>query len=286
MFSLILGTANFGNKYGIANQNELISSAEIARIIKWAQNNGVNHFDSALAYRDSDSILGLHLDQALQPMIDSKLDEKSCQTRDTILEAAIQIRERLMVSQLSVLYLHDESSLNSPLASEISLGLREVLAQGIAKRIGVSIYSEEALRYNKKILPELSVFQVPENICDRRLIYSKEILKLSEKDNVFNVRSIFLQGLLLMHPTELPNKLRSIAPQLQELRNFAQKNSLTVLELCIAYASSISWANGIVVGVNSVDQLTQIHNASSCLPIEWDTKVPTLPIDIVDPRRW
>lgn len=286
MTSLILGTANFGNKYGIANQNASISIEELSRIIKWAQSRGINHFDSALAYRDSDSILGAYLDQALDPMIDSKLDEKSCQSRDTILQTAIEIKERLAVGQLSVLYLHDESLLNSSLASEISIGLREVLAQGIARRIGVSIYSEEAVYYNKRILPELSVFQVPENICDRRLIYSNELLNLSEKDNVFNVRSIFLQGLLLMQPAELPNKLKSVAPQLQELISFAEKNSLTVLELCMAYANSISWANGIVVGVNSVYQLKQIQSASPTLPIGWDGDIPTLPIEIVDPRRW
>jgi aryl-alcohol dehydrogenase-like predicted oxidoreductase len=172
------------------------------------------------------------------------------------------------------------------LASEISFGLREVLNQGIAKRIGVSIYSEAAISLNKRILPELSVFQVPENICDRRLMYSKEVLRLASQGNIFNVRSIFLQGLLLMQPSSLPKQFSDVAPRLQEVIDFAQKNSLTVLELCMGYARSISWASGIIVGVTSVAQLAEIQESSSSLPEGWDRDIPRLPIAVIDPRRW
>jgi aryl-alcohol dehydrogenase-like predicted oxidoreductase len=284
--NLILGTANFGNKYGIANQDTSTSNDELKEIINWAQKNQINKFDTALAYGDSDAILRRNLDYSLEPLIDSKLDEKSCQSKESILENANEIRNRLGVSQLSVLYLHNESLLNSSLASEISFGLREVLKQGIAKRIGVSIYSEDAISLNKRILPELSVFQVPENICDRRLMYSKEVLRLAEQGNIFNVRSIFLQGLLLMHPSSLPKQFRDVAPQLQEIIDFTQKNSLTVLELCIAYARSISWASGIIVGVTSVGQLAEIQESSSSLPDGWERDIPRLPIAVIDPRRW
>lgn len=286
MTNLILGTANFGNKYGIANQDSSTSNDELREIINWAQKNEINKFDSALAYGDSDSILRRNLDHSLEPLIDSKLDEKSCQSKESILETANEIRNRLGVRQLSVLYLHNESLLNSSLASEISFGLREVLNQGIAKRIGVSIYSEEAISFNKRILPELSVFQVPENICDRRLMYSKEVLRLASQGNIFNVRSIFLQGLLLMQPSSLPKQFSDVAPQLQEIIAFAQKNSLTVLELCIAYARSISWASGIIVGVTSVSQLAEIQESSSSLPEGWERDIPRLPIAVIDPRRW
>lgn len=286
MTNLILGTANFGNKYGIANQDTSTSNDELKEIINWAQKNQINKFDTALAYGDSDAILRRNLDYSLEPLIDSKLDEKSCQSKESILENANEIRNRLGVSQLSVLYLHNESLLNSSLASEISFGLREVLKQGIAKRIGVSIYSEDAISLNKRILPELSVFQVPENICDRRLMYSKEVLRLAEQGNIFNVRSIFLQGLLLMHPSSLPKQFRDVAPQLQEIIDFTQKNSLTVLELCIAYARSISWASGIIVGVTSVGQLAEIQESSSSLPDGWERDIPRLPIAVIDPRRW
>jgi aryl-alcohol dehydrogenase-like predicted oxidoreductase len=135
-------------------------------------------------------------------------------------------------------------------------------------------------------LPELSVFQVPENICDRRLIASSEIQRLSEEGNSFVVRSIFLQGLLLMNPNSIPKALKSAVVSLQELNYFSRNNSLTVLDLCLAYVRSISWASAIVVGVHSVDQLKEIQGSSYLLPRGWATSISNLPQEIIDPRNW
>jgi predicted aldo/keto reductase-like oxidoreductase len=89
-----------------------------------------------------------------------------------------------------------------------------------------------------------------------------------------------------MQPADLPSQLRNVTPKLQELINFAHENSLTTLELCIAYARSISWASGIIVGVASLSQLKEIQKASALLPEGWGEVIPRLPIEVVDPRRW
>lgn len=286
MTNFIIGTANFTSKYGVADTGKLFSDQELSDLITFAQKNGINHFDSALAYGNSDIILNRYLDKSSEPEIDSKLDKRSCQSKEMIVEATKKTVRRLGINQLSVLYLHDEMLLQSKLSSEISKGLLEVLSLGLVKKIGVSVYSEVALLECKKAIPKLSVFQVPENICDRRLFSSKEVLKLSVEGNTFNVRSIFLQGLLLMEPESLPPQLNDAAPKLRELLQFAEKNSLTRLELCVAYSRSISWASGIVIGVSSLSQLKEILKVSASLPEGWQRDVPRLPIEVIDPRRW
>ena len=195
---IVIGTANFGNPYGIANRGKMLSLEESTSIINWAQESNINHFDTALAYGDAEEILSKYLNQSLAPVIDTKLDTKSCQSSASIIEAASKSRNRLGVDSLSTLYLHDEELLQSSSQPEVSAGLREVLNLGIAKQIGVSVYSEAAAIACKKALPELTVFQLPENICDRRMIDSKHIKGLADKGNSFMVRSIFLQGLLPM----------------------------------------------------------------------------------------
>jgi aryl-alcohol dehydrogenase-like predicted oxidoreductase len=203
---IVVGTANFGNPYGIANRGKMLSLEESTSIIDWAQESNINHFDTALAYGDAEEILSKYLNQSLAPVIDTKLDPKSCQSSASIIEAASKSRNRLGVESLSTLYLHDEELLQSSSQPEVSAGLREVLNLGIAKQIGVSVYSEAAAIACKKALPELTVFQVPENICDRRMIDSKHIKSLADKGNSFMVRSIFLQGLLLMEAMSVPSK--------------------------------------------------------------------------------
>lgn len=283
---IILGTANFGNPYGIANGGRLLALEESKLITRWTQVNGSNHFDTALAYGDAEKILGASLDQTLSPAVDTKLDAKSCQSRKSILEAAKKARDKLGVDLISTLYLHDEQLLQTASVTEVSAGLREVLDVGLAKKIGVSAYSEAAVIACKKALPELSVFQVPENICDRRLFDSRHIQALAGDGNEFLVRSIFLQGLLLMDPGLLPPNLESAAPGLRSLMNYSRNYSVTVMELCLAYAFSIPWASGIVVGVTSLGQLQEINNSATSLPAGWDSAISKLPSEIIDPRRW
>ena len=132
----------------------------------------------------------------------------------------------------------------------------------------------------------MTVFQVPENICDRRLASSMAIQRMAQDGNSFMVRSIFLQGLLLMEPSLIPQHLKQSSTTIHELIIFAKNNSLTVMELCLAYANSLSWANGVVVGVGSLNQLMEIQKSSSLLPERWETSISTLPVEILDPRKW
>jgi aryl-alcohol dehydrogenase-like predicted oxidoreductase len=286
MPKIILGTANFGCDYGIANKGNILTQEELKSIIHWAQTNGINHFDTALTYKGSTQTLNTYLNHSLEPAIDTKLNEENCQTSEMIVKTARDLREKLGVKTLSVLYLHDEQLLQSSLASEISRGLRDALTLGIAKEIGVSVYSKAGVLENKKVLPELSVFQVPENICDRRMIASSDIRSLYDEGNRFMIRSVFLQGLLLMQPKSIPSRLRLANRSVNELNVFARNNSLTVLDLCVAYANSISWASGIIVGVASLDQLKEIQKVTSTLPKGWETAISTLPPELVDPRKW
>lgn len=283
---LVLGTANFGNAYGVANNGKSLSLKHSKFIINWAQQNGVNHFDTARAYGDAEEILGINLDQSLEPVVDTKLDAESCKSSKSIVEATKKSTEKLGINQVSTLYLHDEGLLQTPNVQEIVTGLNEVLELGLAKQIGVSVYSEAAVVACKSVIPELTVFQVPENICDRRLISSDIIKNLSTKGNTFIVRSVFLQGLLLMDAISIPQNLETAKANIQSLTNFAKENSLTPIELCLAYANSITWASGIVVGVASLDQFKEILRKSPPLPPGWDRAIGKLPTDLIDPRKW
>ena len=283
---LILGTANFGNAYGVANKGELLSIQDSQALIKWAQENGINHFDTAFAYGKAEEILGVNLDRSLHPTVDTKLDVLSCRSSKSIVESTKSAKERLGVDQISTLYIHNEELLQASNMNEIVTGFNKVLSLGLVKHIGVSVYSESAALAWKNSFPQLSVFQVPENICDRRLASSEAMKELSDKGNTLIVRSVFLQGLLLMDPFSIPSNLVAAKENLEALIDFAGASSLTVMELCLAYAHSITWASGIVVGVTSINQLKEIVGQPYLLPTGWDSVIKTLPANIIDPRRW
>ena len=139
MKTLILGTANFGNTYGVANNGTPTLPGEVKELVSWAQLNGVNNFDTAMTYGPAETILGDSLDLTLSPSIDTKLDSNSCSSREQIVKSVIGALKRLRVEQLGTVYLHNEELLHSSYQSEILSGLKDVLDLGMARKIGVSV---------------------------------------------------------------------------------------------------------------------------------------------------
>jgi len=281
----ILGTANFNGDYGIAQKKNL-ELAQIEEILSFAQINNLNHFDTANSYGDAQKILGSLLDYSNRVQIDSKIGNQECVTVDSILESVQKSLAELQINKLSTLYLHDANSLLGNNKSSTKNGIKKILEMGLADHIGVSVYTLNDLLECKKELPDLSRFQVPENICDRRLSQSEEMLELSRGNNVINVRSIFLQGLLLMPVEAIPKGLRESSKSINDLDLYSKKEVVNRIDLCVAYAKSISWASKIIVGVESITQLKAILDSSYKLNNEWEKSISVVSEVIVDPRKW
>ncbi len=285
MSRFILGTANFEGKYGIRS-NEVLSGVKLQEIIAFAQNEGINHFDTAANYGEAELKLGELLQVSDQLKVDSKISDKDCQTVDSMINAVSSSINRLKVNKLSTLYLHNASSLLGKNRTVVKSGLNQVLNQGLAEFVGVSAYTLRDLIDCKDAHFELTRFQVPENICDRRLFKAKEMMELVMNDNIINVRSIFLQGLLLMDPRGVPGALEKSRPSLLDLELFSKSSRISQVDLCIAYSKAIPWASKIVIGVDSVAQLKEILKSNYKLIGEWEKNISVLAPEIVDPRNW
>ncbi len=285
MSKFILGTANFNGNYGIAQKKNL-ELAQIEEILSFAQANNLNHFDSASSYGNSQKILGRLLENSNLVQIDSKIGNQECGTVESILKFVQKTLTELKISKLSTLYLHDANSLLGDNKSSTKNGLIKILEMGLADHIGVSVYTLNDLLDCKKELTALSRFQVPENICDRRLSHSEEMLELARDNNVINIRSIFLQGLLLMPIEDIPKSLSESRKSINDLELYAKKEHVKRIDLCIAYAKSISWASKIIVGVESKNQLKEILDSSYELNNEWEQSVSVVNEVIMDPRKW
>jgi aryl-alcohol dehydrogenase-like predicted oxidoreductase len=286
MTNLILGTATFGTGYGVANNGVRLNHQEVHQIVSMAQRLGINEFDTAPSYGKAEIQLGEFLDQRLEPKVSSKISKDDSLTVKLMLESVKDSLKKTKASRLANLYLHDPEALSGSKASEVMLGFKEILALGLVDRIGVSVYSIDSLLKSKEKFPELTVFQVPENICDRRMLDSSELMALASEDNHFIVRSIFLQGLLLMSLDDIPPKLEGSKPAIAQLKVLADSHEVSTLDLCLSYGRSIPWAKGIIIGSASVIQLRQIAESRIQLPFEWYSKIGTIPEEILDPRRW
>jgi aryl-alcohol dehydrogenase-like predicted oxidoreductase len=254
MKSLILGTANFGGTYGISSQKK-IATESIEQILSVAQDNGINHFDTAKSYGDAEIILGKFLDKSQPLFIDSKIALPECESVNSIVDAVNDSLNVLGIPKLNTLYLHNADLLSGNNSLIIRQGMEKVLDLGLADNLGVSVYTLKQLMKVNAEFPLLSTFQILENICDRRLIHLKELVDFTNKGNVVNIRSVFLQGLLLMSLKNLPAKLQKATHSIEDLNKYAIKNRVNVLDLCIAYVKKIPWVGSYLVGVESTSQL-------------------------------
>lgn len=285
MNSLILGTANFGGSYGISSQNK-IATESIEQILNIAQENGINHFDTAKSYGDAEIILGKFLNKSQPLHIDSKIALPECESVNSIVNAVHESLSNLGIPKLNTLYLHNAELLSGNNSLIIKQGMEKVLDLGLADNLGVSIYTLKQLKEAKAVFPLLSTFQILENICDRRLIHLKELIDFTNRGNVVNIRSVFLQGLLLMDLKNLPVKFQEATKSIENLNKYASKNSVSVLDLCIAYVRKISWVGNYLVGVESTSQLKGILESSFELKENWETQISSLPDELKDPRFW
>lgn len=286
MVNLILGTATFGTGYGVANGGKTLEKETVREIIVTAQELGINEFDTAPTYGTAEIQLGDFLSHSSQPKISSKISKENANSVKLMLASVKETLLRVKVKKLENLYLHDPDALSGTHSSETIAGLKEIIELGLVNRVGVSVYSLQALLRTKELFPGLTVFQVPENICDRRLLNSTELAELKNEGNQFIIRSIFLQGLLLMPPLEIPTKLRQARSTVLQLRTLADSNDALPLDLCLAYGQTIPWASGVIVGAADSSQFRQTIKSKVKLPTDWQSIIDALPMDVLDPRKW
>ena len=138
--------------------------------------------------------------------------------------------------------LQNIKSLQSKNGNEIYQSIKNMKTNGLTKKIGISIYDFNLL---DKILKKFKfdLVQAPLNILDRRLIQSGWLKKLKKKKIQVYVRSIFLQGVLLLKHDKLPKKLKQFKKNWKIWENWLKKNKLKPLQACLLFALKINFDN-------------------------------------------
>lgn len=255
---LALGTVQFGQRYGIANQMGQVPVDEAAAILELARLHGIDTLDTAIGYGDSETRLGeVGLDgwQAI-----TKLPPIAADCADPaawVNQSVEQSLSRLRVPRLRGLLLHRARDLLESHGAALYGALENCRSAGLVEKTGVSIYDPEDLtellsRY------ELGLVQAPFNVIDRRLATSGWLARLASRGVEVHVRSIFLQGLLLMNAAERPARFAPWQQLWQDWSQWLQSNSLTALQACLGFALAHPEISRVVVGVDGLAQMREI----------------------------
>lgn len=259
---LALGTVQFGLNYGVANSCGRISDAEARKILFQASQYGFDTLDTAIAYGDSEGILGcLGIDRW---RVVTKLSAAPASCDDIVSWVEDEIRQsisRLNVPQLYGVLLHRPGQLLESGGKELYQGLKSIKENGLTKKIGISVYEPTELDQLLNRF-DFDLVQAPLNILDRRLVEFGWAKQLSSAGIELHTRSAFLQGLLLMSASERPKKFTQWSDIWVLWDNWLKEYGLSPLQACLQYLKSVVEIDRIIVGVDSVNQLNQIVSAS------------------------
>lgn len=267
---LALGTVQFGLDYGVANESGRVTAQEAGAILERAQLCGMDTLDTAIAYGDSEAVLGqLDIGQwktitKLPPVPDDCHD-----VAQWVYDQIQQSMKRLRVTQLYGVLLHRPAQLLERMGSALYAALQSIKSEGLTRKIGVSVYRPAEL---DALLGACAIdlVQAPLNLLDRGFVESGWASQLHDAGIEVHTRSAFLQGLLLMPPSQRPTKFNRWADVWNAWDHWLDRESLTPLQACLRYVTNLSMIDRVVVGVDTVKQLDQIVEAGvgemACLP--------------------
>lgn len=258
-----VGTVQFGLKYGISNTQGQTSSTEVEKIFDLALKSAVTLIDTASEYGNSESVIGNATHGNPQLKIVTKIPKIRVDggTADAQINAAFyRSLENLKRKSIDGLLVHHAIDLLGPQGDLIWKSLSALKAQGFVKKIGVSVYKAEEIDCLLSRFP-LDLIQLPLNVFDQRLLSNGYLALLKKHQIEIHVRSVFLQGLLLMNPERLDPWFSQHENDLVIYSKLIKEMGLTPIQAALGFVLSIPEVDHIICGVNSSNQLQELIEA-------------------------
>ena len=148
----------------------------------------------------------------------------------------------------------------------------------------MSIYDPSELDRICDLL-ELDIVQAPFNLLDRRIQESGWLRQLSQSGVEVHVRSVFLQGLLLLKRSALPSSFHPWKDIFTQWHDWLEEHQADPIKSCLASVNDY-FVNRIIVGVNSEAQFRQVIQATNTLK---NISLPDLSSNdenLINPTKW
>jgi len=291
------GTAHFGLDYGLANKSGKPEENKAFEIMKYAAEKGINYFDTAYSYGNSEIIIGKFLNfhknyknkvniiTKMPSLEEEKLDEKNI--NDRFFESLYRLDQKSIFCYM----VHDFNDIknNSYLISNTLFKLKN---DGYIKKIGVSVYDENQINFLLRNF-DFDLIQVPINVFDQRLLKDDILLDLKKRGIEIYARSVFLQGLIFLDRDNLPLKFKSIEKYLEKINNISLKFNIPKEGIALLFINSINEIDRIIIGVEKIEQIKKnigaLNRSKDFTKIERAINFQDLfikNIKMIDPRKW
>jgi aryl-alcohol dehydrogenase-like predicted oxidoreductase len=288
--ALVLGGAQLGGAYGIANTVGMPDDDATARLLRTAADLGVTHVDTARAYGESEHRIGASRVPALRVITKVAPLGGETDAPEAVRRSVTRSLAELGLDRVTLL-LHRAADATA----ETWETLRGYADEHVADRIGVSVQSPAELR-TVLGLPGLGYVQLPCNLLDRRWLAPDLTEALAARpDLVVTARSVYLQGLLtaggaVRWPHLLDPDRDTLVGTLDRLAAELGRDGRA--ELCLAYVLGLPWVTSVVIGAETEEQLRRNVSLAARPSLTADERaavlaaLPEVPDALLDPSRW
>ena len=284
MNRIVLGGAQLGLPYGILNGGETLSREEVARILDTAVDHGIDSIDTAIAYGQSESIIGETSQNRFN--IISKLPPLPVDISNVSEWVHSQVQgslSRLKCTSLEALLLHRPQDLTGAQGAELYAAIGSLMAEKMIHRFGVSIYSPDDLEGIIGTF-DIQVVQAPLNVFDRRILGITN--HLSALNIEVHVRSVFLQGVLIANPKDRPQRFEPWSEHLAQFDEWVRSSGVSAMACCMGFALQQPGIAKLVIGTTSAKSLDEIMNSIPNSVLEVPAHLQSSVEQLIDPRFW
>jgi aryl-alcohol dehydrogenase-like predicted oxidoreductase len=282
---LVLGTVQFGPRYGVSGRGEAVPEHEVEQILQRAADLRIRLLDTAAAYGDIEVRLA-RLIGDLPLRVVSKLPPLPSDIPTNGLAAWIHAEWRSRIERLgdrlAAVLFHRVDDLLGPSADLLWSAIeawRVRSGDGVA--FGASVYQVAELRALSSRFP-IDIVQAPGNALDQGLMS----LTAAEAPSALHIRSAFLQGLLLMPRDAAIARVPASAGALARWHRWCLERALDPLVAALSVVQAIPGATHCVVGVDRLEQLESIAEAWARARPTVAPELATGDVAVIDPRTW
>jgi aryl-alcohol dehydrogenase-like predicted oxidoreductase len=282
---IVLGSVQFGEKYGISNVSGQTSIHQVYKILDYALINSINTIDTAPSYGGSEEIIGNILNDKWKIITKTKYSNGEVEFEEIVSNFNESLK-KLKVDSVHGLLVHNGDQLLGKDGELIFSAMKKLKDLGVVDKIGVSVYDSIQI---KKIINkfEIDIIQLPFNIFDQRLLKDGTLHDLKNKNIEIHARSIFLQGLLLMDIKSIPAYFNPILDTLKKYHTEARYLSMTNLEFALSFVNSVKEIDCLVIGVETLKHLEDMVNSSFLdLDVEKFKSLAIYDKKFINPSNW
>ncbi len=288
---IAFGGVEIGMPYGIGveSQADMLSENEAVHLLHAAVDSGINFFDTARMYGNSEQIMGKAFKDRREKIVlstkcihlrhaDGSLTD-NIKLETVIKDSLSESLKMLQTDYVDVFMLHsaDEEILDNTEIASIFFDLKK---SGMVRAIGASTYLPSETE--KAIAASIwDVIQVPFNLMDQR---QEVYFPLASQKNIgIVIRSVLLKGLLSDRGKNLHQALKNVEYHIASYNALLNETAKDLPALAAKFALSFDEVSAILIGMDRMEYLYKSLGSADGIYLDKDQKARVRELAYPDP---